>query len=51
MFDGIPCRNLAIIDSTALACVTPPHAARVVDVRVTNPDGTSYTPTDGFTYN
>ena len=49
-FDGIPCRNLAIIDSTTLTCVTPPHAAGAVNVTVTNPDGTSYTLADGFTY-
>ncbi len=49
-FDGIPCRNLAVIDSTTLTCVTPPHAAGAVNVTVTNPDGASYTLTGGFTY-
>jgi hypothetical protein len=49
-FDGIPCRNLSIMDSTALTCATPPHSEGSVNVTVTNPDGTGYTLADGFTY-
>ncbi|HEO70514.1 MAG TPA: hypothetical protein ENN80_04570, partial [Candidatus Hydrogenedentes bacterium] len=53
-FDGIPATEVHVITAgygqCALSCVTPAHALGVVDVVVTNPDTTSATLEDGFTY-
>ncbi len=47
---GSSCTGLAIGSSTALTCSTPAHAAGAVNVVLTNPDATSATLTNGFTY-
>ncbi|GEM_PF-4296356 len=38
------------VSSSKLTCVTPAHTAGIVDVLVTNPDNTSSTLTNGFTF-
>jgi len=40
----------AWVSSTELTALTPPHAIGLVDVTVTNPNGTSGTLTDGYEY-
>ena len=47
---GSPCANVAWTDATTLTCTTPAGAAGVVDVVVTNPDGTSATATGIYTF-
>jgi hypothetical protein len=38
------------MSSTTITVTTPPHAAGLVNVTVTNPNGQSVTLTNGFTY-
>lgn len=47
---GSPATGVTVVDSTTMTAVTPPHAAGVVDVLVTNLDGLSGGRTDGFAY-
>lgn len=49
-FDGVQATNVTVVSSTELTCTPPPHAPATVDVVVTNPDGGTYTKTNGFTY-
>jgi hypothetical protein len=49
-FDGIPATNVVFVSSTSLRATTPAHAAGQVAVTVTNPNGTSGTRNNGFTY-
>lgn len=49
-FGGTAATSVTFVDSTQLDVVTPAHAAGVVDVTVTNPDGLNGVLTNGFTY-
>ena len=49
-FDGVPCSNLVVVDSTRITCTTPAHAAGTVDVGIENPDGQQATLVAAFTY-
>lgn len=49
-FDGLDCTNTIFVNDTTITCDTPPHAAGLVDVVVTNPDGQQDTLSNGFTY-
>lgn len=48
-FGGVAATFVNVVDSTTVTAVTPAHAAGVVDIEVTTPDG-SVTLSDGFTY-
>lgn len=48
-FGGVPA-TVTSVRATALYAVTPAHAAGTVAVRVVNPNGSSASLTDGFTY-
>ena len=49
-FDGIPATNVEVVNSTTITANTPAHAAGVVDVLITNPDGTNETLPGSYTY-
>ncbi|MBI2550208.1 IPT/TIG domain-containing protein [Candidatus Woesearchaeota archaeon] len=49
-FGGAAAGSVTFVSSTQLTAVTPAHAAGLVDVVVTNPDGQSGTLVNGFTY-
>lgn len=49
-FDGISATDIVFVGSGTLTAKTPAHAAGMVDVMVTNPDTTSDTLVNGFTY-
>jgi len=49
-FDGLAATNIVFVDTGTLTAKTPAHAAGMVDVTVTNPDLTSDTLVNGFTY-
>ena len=50
-FGGTAATNVNVTSATEITCNTPPHAAGIVDVVVTNPDSQSGTLAGGFTYN
>ncbi len=50
LLGGQPCRNVSVENPTRLTCLTPPHAAGIVDVIATNPDGASAARTGAFRY-
>ena len=49
-FGGVAAASVTVTSATQLGAVTPPHAAGVVDVRVTNLDDQFATLVAGFTY-
>jgi hypothetical protein len=49
-FGGSPASNVLWLSTTSISCSPPPHAAGVVDVTVTNPDGSSATGIGAYTY-
>lgn len=49
-FGGVAAASVTVTSATQLGVVTPPHAAGVVDVRVTNLDGQFATLVGAFTY-
>lgn len=49
-FDGLLATSIVFVNSTTLTCVTPGHAAGLVVVQVTNPDG-QVGGVSGYTYN
>jgi hypothetical protein len=49
-FGGRPCINISVTSGATLFCNTPAHPAGAVDVVITNPDGQSFSYTNGFTY-
>jgi len=49
-FDTTAATSVTVVSSTSITVITPPHAAGLVNVVVTNPDGQSATLTNGFTY-
>ncbi len=49
-FDTTAATNVTVVSSTSIIATTPPHAAGLVNVVVTNPNGQSATLTNGFTY-
>ena len=49
-FGTSPATNVAVRSSTAVTCTSPPSAAGVVDVTVTNPDQTSATLAGAYAY-
>ncbi|MCL6644456.1 MAG: IPT/TIG domain-containing protein [Dehalococcoidia bacterium] len=42
-FGGTPCTSFTVVSATQITCVTPPHAAGVVEVVVTTPVGSNVT--------
>jgi hypothetical protein len=42
-FGGTPCASFTVVSATQITCVTPPHAAGVVEVVVTTPVGSNVT--------
>lgn len=49
-FDGVAATNVVRVSETEITCDTPPHAAGVVNVVVTNPDFLLDTGVDAYTY-
>ena len=49
-FGDVPATDVNVPSGTTLSALTPPHAAGVVDVAVTNPNGQSGRLVGGFTY-
>jgi hypothetical protein len=49
-FGGAAATNIVVVNSTKITAKTPAHAAGAVNVTVTNPDTTSATLTNGYTY-
>ncbi len=49
-FGGTAATSVVFVNSTTITCVTPAHAAGLVDVVVTNGDATTDTLTDGFLF-
>ncbi len=49
-FGGVDATDVLVADAATLTCVTPPHDAGTVDVRVVNPDGQDAIFAGGFTY-
>ncbi|MCU0641817.1 MAG: DUF2341 domain-containing protein, partial [Candidatus Margulisbacteria bacterium] len=49
-FGGTAATSVTYISSTQVSAVTPPHAAGLVDVTVTNPDGQVAAKTNAFNY-
>jgi hypothetical protein len=49
-FGGVAATNVQVLGPREISCITPAHAAGVVDVTVTTPAGTGTLP-GGFTYN
>ncbi|MBI2834822.1 MAG: IPT/TIG domain-containing protein [Acidobacteria bacterium] len=47
---GVPATNVQVISKTTILAISPPHAAGLVDVVVTNPDSQSGTLANGFRY-
>ncbi|MGE4234432.1 MAG: IPT/TIG domain-containing protein [Bacteriovoracia bacterium] len=47
---GVACTNMSYQSTGTLKCRVPAHAAGAVDVVVTNPDTTTSTLTNGYTY-
>jgi hypothetical protein len=50
LFDGIPATAIQVLNDSLLACVTPPHAAGVVDVAIRDGGGSEKVLADAFTY-
>ena len=50
-FGGTAATSVTFVNSTTITCVTPAHAAGLVNVVVTNPDGQTGTGTNVYTYN
>ncbi len=48
--DGRPCASISVVNGTKLTCTIPAHPAGVVDVAITNPDGSSFRLPSSFTY-
>lgn len=46
----LPATSVVVVDTKTITAVTPAHGAGAVDVTVTNPNGSSGTLADGFTY-
>jgi hypothetical protein len=49
-FGGAAATNIVVVNSTKITAKTPAHAAGAVNVTVTNPDTTSATLVNGYTY-
>jgi hypothetical protein len=49
-FGGSPATNVVFVNASQLTAKTPAHAPGVVSVTVTNPDATSGTLTNGYTF-
>lgn len=47
---GVAATGVSVVSSTSIMAITGAHAAGLVDVLVTNPDGQSGTLVNGFTY-
>jgi IPT/TIG domain len=50
-FGGTPAASAAAVNATTISAITPGHAAGAVDVKVTLPDGQSFTQPSAFTFN
>jgi hypothetical protein len=49
-FGGSAATNVVVINSTTITATTPAHAAGAVNVTVTNPDASTATLTNGYTF-
>ena len=49
-FGGVACADVVIVDSTSLTCTLGAGAAGLVDVRITNPDGSSVRGNEAFLF-
>jgi hypothetical protein len=49
-FGGAPATNVVVVNATKITAKTPAHAPGVVNVTVTNPDATTATLVNGYTY-
>jgi hypothetical protein len=49
-FGGVPATSVVVINTHTLTAITPAHAAGVVNIVLTNPDGGTATLGSGFTY-
>ncbi|HEY1100001.1 MAG TPA: IPT/TIG domain-containing protein, partial [Myxococcota bacterium] len=49
-FGGVPCVDVVVVDSSTITCTTAAGAPGLVDVRVTNADGTSVVAGDAFLF-
>lgn len=49
-FGGVPSPNVTVVNSNLVAASTPPHSPGVVDVVISNPDGTAGTFSSGFQF-
>lgn len=49
-FDGLPATDVIVVDQTRITCTPPDHADGLVEVIVTNPDGTTGSLDDAFVY-
>jgi hypothetical protein len=49
-FGGVLATNVVLVSANQLTCLTPPHFPALVDVKVTNTNGTSATLLNGFRY-
>ncbi len=49
-FGGAAATSVVVVNSTTITAITPAHAAGAVNVTVTNPDTTTATLTNGYTY-
>lgn len=47
---GNPCTSITVVSSTALTCVTPANAIGMINIVVTNLDGTSGSLAQSYTY-
>jgi hypothetical protein len=50
LFGGVLASSVVLVTANQLTCLTPPHFPALVDVRVTNTNGTSATLLNGFRY-
>ncbi len=50
LFGTAPATNVVFVSSSNLTCTTPAHAGGIVNVQVTNPDLTSCSLVNGFTF-
>src|SRR5581483_6000871 len=49
-FGGVAATNVVVVNATKITARTPAHAAGAVDVKVTNPNASNATLTNGYTY-
>jgi hypothetical protein len=50
MFGSVPAVSVTVVSGASISVKTPVHAAGIVDVTITNPDGTHFTLPNAFTF-